>query len=377
MSLGGSHIAAKTWLLTRSPAFSLPFGVPNVEIHSSGPDRGLGLFAARPIARHSLIMADKAMILMSPTDDLPELYSQYLDLSVEKQERYLTLGCAINEERDAVLAEKLRSRELHNIHGDDGLLHMMKVASIMQTNAFNVDTRDGQGPRHRALFPVLARVNHSCMPNAHVCYYPSDQDPSADNRGRMFVHALRNLDAGEEILISYFDILLPREERQRRMSKWGFNCHCPVCDEDPAESDGLSLEAQRQFLREWLSLQAQVLRSPGATMDQLKSVMAMGTSLVASAAVNASLTPAFPNIFDGLAMLQVKVAGIEQAEIYKDESTASLESAAVWEANITGMDSVATNTRLETLRKYTREFGKLGTLTLVKDSECSHKIQWT
>jgi hypothetical protein len=322
-------------------------------------------------------MADRAMILMSPTDDLPELYAQYLDLSAEEQERYLTLGCAVNEERDAVLAEKLRSRQLHKIHGDDGLLHMMKVASIMQTNAFNVDTRDGQGPRHRALFPLLARVNHSCMPNAHVCYYPSEQNAKADKRGRMFVHALRNLGAGEEILISYFDILLPRDERQTRMSKWGFHCHCLVCDEDPAESDGLSLEAQRQFLREWLSLQAQVLRSTKTTAGQLKSVVAMGTSLIASAAINASLTPAFPNIFDGLAMLQTKLAGIEQTEQYKNESIASLGSATVWEANITGMDSFATSTRLEKLRKLIHELGTLGNPTLVKDSEGSYQIKRT
>jgi hypothetical protein len=193
----------------------------------------------------------------------------------------------------------------------------------------------------------------------------------------MFVHALRDLDAGEEILISYFDILLPRDERQKRMSKWGFHCHCPVCDEDPAESDGLSLEAQRQFLREWLSLQAQVLRSTKTTADQLKSVVAMGTSLIASAAINASLTPAFPNIFDGLATLQAKLAGIEQPEHYNNESIVSLESAAVWEANITGMDSVATSTRLEKLRKCGHELGIFRELTLLKDSEGSHQIKRT
>jgi hypothetical protein len=375
MSLHGTHIAAKTWLLTRNPASTLPFGVPSVETHSSGADRGLGLFAARQIARHSVIIADKAMILMKPADDLQELYAQYLDLPADQQERYLTLGSAANEARDTLLAQKLRSREFHKIHGDDGVVHMMRVASIMQTNAFNVDTGDGQGARHRALFPLLARANHSCMPNAHVCYYPSGHDPEGDKKGRMFVHALRTLDAGEEILISYFDILLPRDERQSRMSKWGFQCHCPVCDEDPTESDGLSLEAQRKFIREWLSLQAQALRSPQLTIAQLKSVIDMGTILISNAEINASLTPAFPNMFEGLAMLQAKAIKMDGRQS-NAECISFLESAAAREANITGVDSGATDKRLKKLLQYGQQFGKVGTPRLVKSDQGFYETTW-
>jgi hypothetical protein len=161
------------------------------------------------------------------------------------------------------------------------------------------------------------------------------------------------------------------------MSKWGFSCHCPVCDEDPTESDGLSLEAQRQFLREWLSLQAQILRTPKPTADQLKTIATMGTSLIANAMINASLTPAFPKIFEGLALLQARLAGMEHSDQYNDESIESLEEATVWEANITGMDSVATSTRFEKLQRHVRELGRLEVPTLVKDSGQSHKITWT
>ncbi|OAG07188.1 SET domain-containing protein [Paraphaeosphaeria sporulosa] len=77
-----------------------------------------------------------------------------------------------------------------------------------------------------ALFPSIARINHSCNPNAQANYHPLHQTFN--------VHATRDIPAGEEVSINY----LPEhgQLRAQRVAKledgYGFTCNCPVCDLD-------------------------------------------------------------------------------------------------------------------------------------------------
>ena len=76
-----------------------------------------------------------------------------------------------------------------------------------------------------AVFPKVARVNHSCLPNAHSHYDPA-------RRSRV-MYSLRSIEAGEEITIAYFDTLRSLPCRRDRMSNWGFICRCPACSNGP------------------------------------------------------------------------------------------------------------------------------------------------
>lgn len=52
--------------------------------------------------------------------------------------------------------------------------------------------------------------------------------------------AARDIAPGEELTISYIELMLSREERRSRLRKWGFECscsHCNVSDKEAAESD--------------------------------------------------------------------------------------------------------------------------------------------
>lgn len=52
--------------------------------------------------------------------------------------------------------------------------------------------------------------------------------------------AARDIAPGEELSISYIELMLPREERLSRLRKWGFECscsHCTMSDEEAAASD--------------------------------------------------------------------------------------------------------------------------------------------
>ncbi|KAG6397733.1 hypothetical protein SASPL_143903 [Salvia splendens] len=69
------------------------------------------------------------------------------------------------------------------------------------------------------LWILASFINHSCEPNVrrvHVGDY-------------MVVHASRDVKAGEELTMAYFDVLAPREKRREMADNWGFVCGCKRC----------------------------------------------------------------------------------------------------------------------------------------------------
>lgn len=368
MTIGCQSFAAKRWLQKQPTPSSFLTGSPLVEARSAGEGRGLGLYANRTIAQFAQIVSEVPMVLMRPGDDLPELYQQFSGiLSEENRRRYLSLSFHENPERDALLKDKLLKRGF----GEEGLETMAQVAGIMQTNAFNVDLRDGQGSGHRALFPTIARINHSCAPNAHVCFYPPSTDQA---RGRMAVRALKELSSGEEILISYFSILLPRAERQAKARKWGFDCKCEVCGESLAGHE--AGEKQRQKLREFNAQVNRLMDSDRASLKYIDSIVAKGGALLAQIEHKPELHPALPDLHDGLAMLSAKALVVQKMDSQREQVLSFLEQSAVWEAQITGADSPATERRLLKLRQFATRNESASRPIAVKDSDDNVCIQW-
>lgn len=77
-----------------------------------------------------------------------------------------------------------------------------------------------------AFFPLQSCMNHSCLPNAKAFKREEDRD------GQATIIALRPIQKGEEITISYIDEDLPLEERQASLADYGFSCRCPKCLEE-------------------------------------------------------------------------------------------------------------------------------------------------
>jgi SET domain-containing protein len=42
-------------------------------------------------------------------------------------------------------------------------------------------------------------------------------------------HSIRDIEAGEELTISYISGFCVHDERQAQLKKWGFQCSCPAC----------------------------------------------------------------------------------------------------------------------------------------------------
>ncbi|GMI00295.1 hypothetical protein TrLO_g11350 [Triparma laevis f. longispina] len=69
------------------------------------------------------------------------------------------------------------------------------------------------------LSPLMALVNHSCLPNC--CQVVEN--------GRVFLKALRDIEVGEELSYSYVSIGLDSDRRKSILDNWGFTCGCYRC----------------------------------------------------------------------------------------------------------------------------------------------------
>jgi hypothetical protein len=80
----------------------------------------------------------------------------------------------------------------------------------------------GSKARSGGLFLEASRINHSCRHNT--------QNTWNDNVGRLTIHALRDIEEGQEITISYLASTSEYAERQRFLrEKFKFDCKCTLC----------------------------------------------------------------------------------------------------------------------------------------------------
>ncbi|KAF4894958.1 SET domain-containing protein 5 [Colletotrichum fructicola] len=160
--------------------------------------KGKGMFAARRIARGTRLLAESPVFRV-PRDE-PNL--QKLEAVMAQKVRSLSQA-----QRQSFLA-------LHNCHGT----RHSQALGIAKTNALPL----GSGAREGGIFLEASRINHSCRHNAQNTW-------NAD-RGQLTVHALRDIDDGEEITISYLGASENYSSRQSRLKEsFGFTCACELC----------------------------------------------------------------------------------------------------------------------------------------------------
>lgn len=96
------------------------------------------------------------------------------------------------------------------------------ILGLVQTNGLIVSSPDGDWIGS-AIYPVAARINHSCSFNA-TFGFPNGVD------AHLSVVACTAIDSGEELTIPYIDIADPYSVRQKLLAqKYGFDCQCRLC----------------------------------------------------------------------------------------------------------------------------------------------------
>ncbi|RFU29079.1 hypothetical protein B7463_g7275, partial [Scytalidium lignicola] len=170
------------------------------------PGKGKGLVATRKITKGTRILSEEPIVRV------PEktLGNQSLLASIRRQVDALS-----PDQRSAFLS-------LHNIYMDDAAL---KYLGIIRTNALPF----GDDVMEAGIFLDACRINHACDNNAQKSWN--------ENIKRHTVHALRDIEEGEEITIYYLGVLNSREARQEALQrKFAFTCSCRLCSLPPDQS---------------------------------------------------------------------------------------------------------------------------------------------
>jgi hypothetical protein len=172
----------------------------------------VGLFAARSLRRGEEILHEEPLFTVASPSTLPAALA---DLDPDERRGFYSLANAYSE-------DSRNSRE----------------EGIFLTNAFSLSpqtrlTSAISSSALYAIFPITARINHSCLPNVKTSYCPSSRS--------MRVHVLRDVAADEELFTSY----LGRAElygsdgpsRRARLEKsWAFACTCALCSSTMQEA---------------------------------------------------------------------------------------------------------------------------------------------
>ncbi|SPO02967.1 related to FMP27 Found in Mitochondrial Proteome [Cephalotrichum gorgonifer] len=181
--------------------------------------KGLGLVAAVKIPKGRRILSE-APLLLVPRSSHTNSKGKVGKLLSRK---VATLG---DEKRRVFFS-------LHNAFEDEATPEL----GIVRTNALPL----GSDASQRGIFVEASRINHACVQNA--------QNTWNEDLGQITIHAIRDINEGEEITIMYLRYRLNRATRQRTLQQnFRFSCSCTLCSLPPSQrghSDARLDEIQR------------------------------------------------------------------------------------------------------------------------------------
>ncbi|KAK4031983.1 hypothetical protein C8A01DRAFT_51120 [Parachaetomium inaequale] len=172
------------------------------------PGKGVGLIATSKIPRGTRILAEEPVIVVSETVSTLEAIKSTVASQVD---------CLTKAQRQTFLS-------MPSIHPfrNSGEQYL----GIVRTVGLPIDA-DGVSS---GVFLEACRINHACDNNAQKSWNRKIK--------RHTVHALRDIDEGEEITIFYLGQLTKRSERQRSLqANFGFTCTCRLCSLPPKDSE--------------------------------------------------------------------------------------------------------------------------------------------
>ncbi|KAK6540512.1 hypothetical protein TWF694_009303 [Orbilia ellipsospora] len=193
-------------------------------------ESGIGVFATVVIPSGTRIFCEESVVMLPDAAGQLELYQAVKALSGGKSQMYWNLAGSTKPSKDVGWIDTLRSScEEDATENFNTLVEEHEQAwSIYETNRFICRSLDGP-KTSLGVFPASARINHSCSPNVFHRYSPTID--------RLTVHALREIQPGEELVTSYIDICHPTAVRRQILKHWGFRCRCAACDSPDDEED--------------------------------------------------------------------------------------------------------------------------------------------
>lgn len=186
------------------------------------PDKGLGLVANCRIPAGELVISDSPLWLVSALEEATSgVISSFHKLSVDAQCQVMRLcdkASTQGAERTPEGVWRVSSTEVcATTYSSIVRKHLTPPTMSYQTNSIELGiTLQG------AVFTTASRINHSCTPNL--------QNHWNADLGRLELHAIRSIEAGEEMAITYTDLLANRDIRRADLkARYNFECSCNAC----------------------------------------------------------------------------------------------------------------------------------------------------
>ncbi|KMR04866.1 protein isoform b [Lasius niger] len=148
-----------------------------------------------------------------------------LTLSKEQRKLLYAFECHSNLTRNHEI--DLLKRNVNNLPSEEQMKLMRRICGVFNTNSFEVVVaRNEDSTSLRGLYPMGSLQNHCCVPNTKHHF---------DDQQRLQVSAALPITAGEELTMSYTDLLWDTSSRRQflRATKH-FSCECSRCS-DPSE----------------------------------------------------------------------------------------------------------------------------------------------
>jgi hypothetical protein len=184
------------------------------EIRHAGA-KGFGIFASASIPRGSRILAEKALLSINKHNT--NILTAARQLSPVDSKALLRLS--LNESKRSDIVSLILAAWQSFPFNAAAIRQSRAILNIFYNNNFAISDRLGT----RSVFPTVARINHSCVPNSQGNFNESLRS--------FTIHATRDISHGEEVTISYLhDQLALRTARQAKLYEgYGFQCGCELC----------------------------------------------------------------------------------------------------------------------------------------------------
>ena len=201
--------------------------------------KGIGCIATQDIQKGCLILRETPQLLVPEFDDSASLKEKlvnvikvFLQMSPEDKENYLNLYNMYT----AVEWEEWSDAMKYRAQAVKRVLDQMRVPNISQDLAYKVSTIYDTNCFHNGVCIKMSRINHACRPSARYLW---NEDTNTRD-----IRALRKIREGEEITVSYLDLMCRAERRAKLKADFNFFCNCTACDEteEQAEEEAQDIE---------------------------------------------------------------------------------------------------------------------------------------
>ncbi|PPJ52246.1 hypothetical protein CBER1_10515 [Cercospora berteroae] len=166
------------------------------------PGKGKGLVANRSIPAGTLLISEEPLFTTESLQDAntveKDLAAIVKALPKKGQRAFLSLH--------------------NNFKGEPN-----PFSNIVRSNGYPLGPSSGIG----GIFPLVSRINHSCLPNAQHAWNST--------QNRMLVHAVREIEEDEELTLSYLNGGPSATRQEILKQNFRFTCACELCSLSPQQ----------------------------------------------------------------------------------------------------------------------------------------------